>query len=228
MLTDQAVLDSLRFDHGRIFLKRFHVERTSEALALLGETAGEKVTKLYDQIETQYASVIHENQVMRLLFKFENGLQHIIELTEKSFYPTVPKVQLLSTNLQKSGRGSQNYKWQDRSFWNEVLKQKHSEADDVILTNKAGQITETSRCNLFLLDKKNQVVLTPTLDSGCINGVYRRFVMSTGTVLLPGLGSMKVIERDTDVNEIMNFSIYVANSVRDIRAAELLNTSSHQ
>ena len=56
--------------------------------------------------------------------------------------------------------------------------------DEVIFLNTAGHLCEAATANLFLV--KNGVVLTPSLDSGCLPGVMREVVLGlAGEIGLP-------------------------------------------
>ena len=48
---------------------------------------------------------------------------------------------------------------------------RHPEADDVVLVNEAGEVTETTIANIVA--RLEGTWCTPPLDSGCLPGVYR-------------------------------------------------------
>lgn len=217
--SESAVLDTLKFKDGKIFLKRFHQDRTFEALCFDHPLLkSEEVAKVYDHLEKQKLS---SNQLLRIHFQMEEKLHYHVEVIEKSFLPDTIRLQIITGPQQLAGRGKQNYKWSRRDFWEEVLKLKEASADDIISLNAKNQITETSRCNLFLYDLNEDLVFTPTLDSGCINGVYRRYVMQNKKIILPRLGEKKLIEKDFFAEDLKNLKIYVANSVREVKLAIL-------
>ena len=63
---------------------------------------------------------------------------------------------------------------------------------------------------------------TPPLASGCINGVYRRFVMNEGFINLPHWGRTEIKEYSILANDLSKYQLFVANSVRGVLPAELL------
>jgi branched-subunit amino acid aminotransferase/4-amino-4-deoxychorismate lyase len=56
------------------------------------------------------------------------------------------------------------------------LEMKERGLDDIILLNSAGYLAETHSSNLFWV--KDNAIFTPTLSTGCIEGVMRTFVMN--------------------------------------------------
>jgi len=216
-----SILDTLKFKDQKIFLKEFHAQRTHEALGFKGiETSLEKIYERYDEIEKKYVSLVQPNQILRLSFHGAHEVQ--IEVVEKTPFPTSPVVEVVSTFVNPSGLGEQNFKWTARDQWQYLLSLKNPAADEVIAVNDKGQITETSRCNIFCFDPITRFAVTPALDSGCINGVYRRFAIANGVIELPGLGRTKVVEKNILASEIKNYSLFLANSVREVLPAKIL------
>ncbi|MBI4040887.1 MAG: aminotransferase class IV [Deltaproteobacteria bacterium] len=57
------------------------------------------------------------------------------------------------------------------------LEAKHEKAEDALLENDKGQLTECTRSNLFLI--KDGKLHTPSLDSGILRGLTRELVIQT-------------------------------------------------
>ena len=89
-------------------------------------------------------------------------------------------------------------------------------ADDVILVNERGELTETCIYNLYL--QLNGELVTPARESGLLAGTYRRLMLETGKAR----ESVLTVE---DLNRAE--AIYVSNSVRGLLPAELLNQVKH-
>jgi branched-subunit amino acid aminotransferase/4-amino-4-deoxychorismate lyase len=220
--SDQAVLDTLKFTNQKIFLKELHAERSFEALQLLNTQIDRiAIFEIYDQIESEFGLKLKSLEMLRLIFRNTKLLTYEAQVVSKTLWPQWPQLQLMVEPKQVSGLGYPNYKWVQREFWTDILKQKNQLAHDVICMNEHHQITETSRCNLFFYDAKTDIVFTPFLQTGCINGVYRRFVMQTHQIQLPDRGFKQVIEFDIDYKKIAAYEIYVANSVREVVKTEL-------
>lgn len=223
----ETVLDTFIFEQGGIFLKDHHQQRSYEALKIINpEIAADQVDQIYKKIEKEFSPRSTDQNLFRLLLAIDQGqLIYQIEVKPKFFFPENPKLQIMSALRVPAGLGKQNYKWNHRDFWKNAMTFKSPAADDLIFFNQNDQVTETSRGNLFFFDVFHNVVWTPSLSSGCINGVYRRYVMNKGHIQLPGVNQdQKVIEKDIHLNQVNSFQVYVANSVRKVLKASLIST----
>lgn len=218
------VLDTLKFKDSKIFLKKFHVQRSYEACALVDpQTQLVEIKQIYDQLESQYSAELTQTNILRIEFNPLDLLNFEVSVIEKSKLPEILTLELMRTALQTPGLGSQNYKWSQREQWDHILKSKNPKADDVICVNLKNEVTETVRCNLFFYDTNRDLVLTPPLHAGCINGVYRRYVIESGSIMLPELGSKKIRVENILSYEIIKYQIFAANSVREVMKANLLH-----
>lgn len=55
---------------------------------------------------------------------------------------------------------------------------RHPDADDVLLVNRRGELTESTRANLVV--RRHDRLLTPPLESGLLPGVYRQALLARG------------------------------------------------
>lgn len=224
--TKDTVLDTFIFEKGRIFLKSYHEQRSYEALKLQNPQLNlNSVSQIYEKIEKEFSCSTKQN-LFRLLLEFtKEQLVYQIEEKPKSSFSENPRLQIMNQLKVPMGLGKQNYKWNHRDFWENAMTFKSHEADDLIFLNQNDEVTETSRCNLFLFDAANAVVWTPSLSSGCINGVYRRYVMDQKWIQLPDVRQpQKVFEKDIHFSQVNQFQVYVANSVRKVLKASLILT----
>ncbi len=212
------VMDTLIIKDGGIFLRLFHEERTFEALQFLNlGVKRPQVDAIYSEIEEQHRSL--DGRVLRIIFSHTLPLSYTVEPRELETLPAPVK---LSQVPAPEFSGASRFKWEDRSRWNELLPRKHPEAHDILAVNKRGQLVETSRCNIFAYEGERDLVLTPPVSSGCINGVYRRFVLSEGAIELPDIGRKVVVEEDIPVERISDYKLFVANSVRAVLPAAFI------
>lgn len=80
--------------------------------------------------------------------------------------------------------------------------------DECILTNHVGQISEGLSSNIFIV--KNDGLITPTLDSGCVNGVMRNYLV--------GLVGHEIIERNVEVEELLDADeILMTNAIKGVQ-----------
>ena len=94
----------------------------------------------------------------------------------------------------------------------EQARQRHPHADDVLLVNDTGQITETTIANVAV--KLDGVWVTPPVASGCLPGVYRKVLLEEGTIH----------EREIGLDDLRRCDgIALLNSVRLWRSAFLID-----
>ncbi len=74
---------------------------------------------------------------------------------------------------------------------------KDNSLDDSIILNEQNNIVEFTSGNLFLI-LDNQII-TPSLNSGCINGIIRKKILSFNSFL-----DFKIIEKDVKKSDLLN------------------------
>lgn len=216
-----SILDTFIIVQGKIYLKSFHVQRSFEAYQLVFPHSTDLLAgleKIYNEIETRCSH--GESEMMRLSLSTKMKEQYEIEIVKKLTLPQPVRLEVITSLRQPAGRGKQNYKWSNRDRWVQLCNAKQTDADDIIAVNELGQLTETSRFNLFIFDSGLDQVITPSLDSGCINGVFRRYALSEKSIDLPKMGKKILIEKDISYSELESsqnfFKVYVANSARGV------------
>ena len=86
--------------------------------------------------------------------------------------------------------------------------------DECILTNHSGHVCEGLSSNVFIV--KDYKLITPSLDSGCINGVMRNYII--------WLTANNVIEREIEAEELYDAEeILLTNAVKGIQWVRELN-----
>lgn len=206
MLTNN-VLDTLKTINSKILYKEHHIDRTYEAfLHLKKDISRDQLEKIYNEIENKYP-----NENLRLVFSTEK-LTHYEVQTYKAEELSVPvKLEVKTVHLPAS-----QFKWENREQWQQLFQNKAKHADDVLIITENGFLRETCRFNVFVFDKENNCYLTPQLNTGCINGAFRRHC------LLSGLNDLDVIEKNIAIHDLNKYEIFVGNSVRGILKSQPL------
>jgi len=89
--------------------------------------------------------------------------------------------------------------------------------DDMLICNPNGNIVESSHSNIFII--KDQVIYTPPLTEGCINGIMRRFLLEKEeTVGMPVREKIITTAVLADADEV-----FLTNAVRGIQPVESVN-----
>lgn len=219
VLVRPQVLDTFKLNRDGIYLKALHISRTLNALRSVGNySANELIVEIYETIEKNKTADF--DQRIHLVISSED-LSHQFSAEPLTTMTEPVLLQVVHTLRQPSGRGQQNFKWQSRIYWNEILRAISTPATDAISLNEYDHMVETSRFNLFFFDPKKDLVYTPALASGCIAGVYREWVMSRGEIGLPNLGIKSIQESEIHFSEVNQFQLFLANSVRGVLSAGL-------
>jgi len=216
MTSSLFIIDTFRIAQRENPLLPFHIQRTFEALQLIHATVTfEQIKKLYLPFEI---ATSNPDQKCRLVIDPQTVTVIKSEITPIDLLDHEIKLELATHRHQTPGLGLQNYKTTDRKYWDDNLSLKWPGIDDIIGINSLSQITETSRFNLFI--KMQDLVFTPTLNSGCVNGCLRRSVLKNGFIEI-NHKSYALIEKDFYVDDLKNCEIYVGNSLRGITKARL-------
>jgi branched-subunit amino acid aminotransferase/4-amino-4-deoxychorismate lyase len=216
----QKILDTFKIENGEISYKTQHCERTFDALLFLNFSFTiEKIFEIYEKIENQY-SKLDENKVFRLTLDPQDLENPSVEIRNLDLLPEV--VSLHTQKITESLKKDRQFKWADRSYWDDLLKNLPAGFQDVVLYDQNENAIETARCNLYLYDAIRDLVVTPKLEVGCLNGVLRRALLAEGAVDLPKLGYKNIIEENIKLSELKKASnLYIGNAVRGLLKAQV-------
>jgi hypothetical protein len=210
------ILDTFRISQRENDFLSFHIQRTLEAIQIYHPAVKlEDLSKIYEPFRLVTSN---HDQKCRLVIDPQTISLIESEITAIDLLNDEIKLEFATQKNQKAGLGIQNYKTTDRSYWENNIKFKRPDSDDIIGINYLNQVTETSRFNLFI--KRQDLVFTPTLHSGCVNGCLRRLVLKNGFIEI-NQKKYKVSEKDFTVNDLKNADLYVGNSLRGITKAVL-------
>lgn len=214
------VLDTLIIEDSKIVFKDLHLARTQETFRYLNINADQDIENCYNAIETLYADKAQNNECLRIIFLQTLPLSYKVEIKRKQQLSTAIKLNLVKLKNQIGPEAA--FKWENREHWNLLFKDKSNEADDILVVNTKSDIVETSRFNIFCYDELSNMIFTPPLESGCLNGVFRRFVLNQGFINLASLGNKQLVEKNIKFDELNRYQLYVGNSVRGALNAHLL------
>ena len=215
---DFKVLDTLLLTKNGFTYLDDHIERTSKALKYY--KAENDVANLYKEIQKQLLAEIDHTKSYRVSFEFpiESNLavsavvmRYLEYHHENKFYKLEKKY---SNKINDS-----IFKINDRTTWNNLFNAKSSSADDIVVINSDGHLTETSLFNLFY--KVNGQIYTPPLTDGCINGVFRSHLLKKGYIEIDSI-KYQLSARSLHDSELSTVDIYVGNSVRGLFKAVVL------
>ena len=215
--TEIKVIDTFKISASGIHLKKYHIQRSIEAFKELGATTSEFLLRsMYQQIEERNFHLKSEMKA-QITFDASDLKKSVCDISEIEPLPAALTLEISKNYFQLSGRGLQNFKISKRDYWVQLMKSAH--CFDVIGINQDDCVTETSRFNLFL--RSENILFTPTLESGCINGAFRRSLIDAGFYKY-GENTFLIKEKDILSSEIKNYEIFVGNSLRGMHKAILI------
>lgn len=220
------ILDTLSIQNSEITYKKYHLARTQEAFQFLNVSStnsalNKKLADCYNSIEQSFAEKIQSDECLRIIFSIGKSFNYKTEV--KKIEKLNTEIKLACVHLRSKPRPESAFKWENREFWNLLAQQKPATADDILLINLNSYVVETSRFNIFCYDSTSQLAYTPRLESGCLNGVYRRYALDEGSITLPGFGKVKLTEKNISFTELRKYKLYVGNSVRGILQAHFFH-----
>lgn len=210
------IIDTFRLSNHENPLLSFHIDRTFEAVRFFHpDLKKNEIIKMYLPFQMTKSK---EDQKCRFMIDPQNVQLVQTEITSLDSLPDKIKLELATHRNQKDGTGLQNFKTSHRQYWDDNMSLRWPGADDVVGINQLGQVTETSRFNLFI--QTQHKFYTPSLNSGCVNGCLRRFYLNQGFIEINQI-KYSLEEKDFFVDELKNVEIFVGNSLRGITKAHL-------
>lgn len=215
---DFKVLDTLLITKNGFTYLDDHIDRTAKALKHYKST--NDVPLIYKELEKQLLNKIDPTKSYRVSLEFpiESNLTADSVIVCHLEYYHENKVY----SLQKKYSSQINdsiFKINDRTAWMNLFSSKSEDANDIVVINTEGYLTETSMFNLYY--KLNNQIYTPPLSDGCINGVFRSHHLKKGFIEIDSI-QYKISERSLHESEISAVDIYVGNSVRGLFKATVL------
>ena len=93
--------------------------------------------------------------------------------------------------------------------------------DDVLMLNTSGNIIESSNSNLFVI--KDNTLLTAPLSEGCVDGVFRRFILAVAQKNNIPLCEQIITENDVQSAD----EIWCTSAIRAITWVQQINEKSY-
>lgn len=208
------IVDTLAFSDGISYLPE-HIERTFLAFRdQMVQIDMYQVQNLYQKIEQELSEKIKTADTHKVRVIFNKDLTYRLEIT-----PLEKKSDAVVLQLMAFDKFLPQFKTIERSTWDNILKNKSAEADDVLVVNTQGHVVEASIYSVFY--KKGDEFFTPPISDGGIHSVYRAHHVKKSSITLDDR-TFKLSERSLPTSELESVELYVANSVRGLKKASLL------
>ena len=213
----ENIIDTFRCTNNEILYKDLHIDRVVNSFNFFHFLVDvKKILKLYDQIEIQTPN----DRRVRVEFTVKSDFKTEITTSAFQAMPSPVKLTPALFGQQLSGEGIGNLKTTDRSYWEKNLRTLPEEAldCDILGLNDQMMVTETSRFNLFVFD--GQQFFTPSLESGCLRGVFREHCFLDDGIMYQDF-KYPLLEKNFSLDELKNYQIFVGNSLQGLLPARL-------
>ncbi len=200
---DFQLLETLRWEPGRGFVRlRAHLRRLARSADHFRRPCN--LTAIRSKLRALSRTLPPRPHRVRLLLSADGTAE--VEAAPLDPQSRPRRVVLASSPSPVLDNPFVVHKSTARSLYEQARQQARvrvPEADDVLLTNERGEVTEATIANL-VLDLNGQRV-TPPLASGLLPGVYRQWLLDTGKVA-------EQVVRPADVRAAR--TVYLVNSLR--------------
>jgi len=222
-----GLFETMKVTEGRICLEAYHFERFFSGLQLLQFVIPPSLTAghVRDQvIELCKKNDCTDSARVRLSAYRGNGglyedtaLQYIIESWPLAGMHPFDETGLIAgvyPHAQKSCDTFSNLK--SANYLPYVMAARYATANrwnDCLVLNQYGRVADATIANLFITT--NNIILTPSLSEGCVNGVMRRHLLQQ----LPSLpGNYEVREQELTIEDVLQADeVFLTNAIRGIQ-----------
>lgn len=206
-----------------------HWKRISAALSLLAMERSDFFTSDFMKAEIgrliKKAKAFKENRIRITFWRkpgglytpVDNGFEFLIEVTplEDYGYPLNDKGLIIGIHYQfpkSASKLSQIKSINCQPLIMAGIYRQQKIWDEALITNDKGLIIESISSNVFCI--KNDILITPALDSGCVDGVMRRQVIDIAADNKYGImeieGFTETVLEDAE-------EIFITNAIRGIQ-----------
>ncbi len=172
----EGVFETMRAHEEKILFLEYHLQRLSRGLKTLGLSwpVGQRA------IEMKLREVLHRHHLKEArvrLTVWREGLQTRSTIICQSIEQSYSHAWRAIISSLRHCRGVfPSIKSLDYSLFHQAYKEAMAGGwDEAILLNSRGELVEGSRTNIFLVCR--DILYTPPMHSGCLNGVARQVVM---------------------------------------------------
>ena len=214
------IIDTFLCRQHKILFKDLHIKRVVDSFRYFECPLDlETLQKLYDEFENDIEVVPDGDLKIRVEFSLSPNFEFKTDVVTMDQLDVPFELVPAKVGEQKAGLGIGNFKTTARVYWDQNQNLiKKSNGQDVLGINEYGKVTETSRFNLFF--QTGDQMFTPTLQSGCLDGVFRRHCLNQGYVEFENK-KYPLREKDFTLTEIKGLTVWVGNSVRGLLHANL-------
>lgn len=208
IIQGKGVFETMRVFGGNILALELHLERFTKGLNFYKLNLPYSKKKICILLHETLRINKFKDARIRLAVWKENSRNRISIIAQKLSNKKPEAYKIIISSFQHPGRKRSYLKSLDYFIFREAYQEALEKgADEAILLNKNGEVVEGSRSNIFFI--KDNILYTPTLVSGCLNGIMRGLVLKKAKEL-------RVSTKETNISlqQLMNCDeAFLTNSV---------------
>lgn len=231
-----GLFETLKYKNGSLILLDEHLARLWKGMKLMKFELPRLFTP--DKLESETLALISKNKlasarVRITVFRGNGGLFDPVNLHPNYLIEALP---LPENNGQWNENGLHLCLYEDIKKQTDVFSQlkhnnflpyvmgslfaKEMKCNDALLLNTESNLADSTIANVFII--KNNLIYTPPLTDGCIDGIMRNTVIRTLRLL-----HYQVIESSIQPEFLLDAEeIFLTNSIYNMRWASLINNHS--
>jgi len=192
VLYGDGIFEGIRFYHRKAFLLDAHLTRLAQSAAVLQLTLPYCRQDIQQAIEESIKRNPSEHGYLRIVVTRGEGSLGIdpASCSKSNMFIITDKLSDTDSSVNKSGIRLMISSWRripndsldsrikSLNYLNQILARldaKNANADEAILLNHAGFVTEASAENIFII--KNKRLITPPASDGALDGVTRKLIL---------------------------------------------------
>lgn len=232
LLYGDGVFDTFRVFNKKAFMINEHINRLFNSAEMMGIMPQFSKEQVKEMVKDAYNKSSFDDAFIRIIITCGVGEQGIgslcepnviIMVTQREFIP-LKQVNAVISEIRRTNKNSINPKIKSLNYGNLVLaaiNAKKLGADEAILLNESGKVAEATTSNVFIV--KNGKIITPSIESGILEGITRKAVIENFPVTEKSLSPKEIMSAD----EV--FLTGTANFVTIVKSVNnrLFNTSAY-
>lgn len=211
-----GLFETMRAYQGKFFCLDKHIKRLIESSKIINLNIDKKINFAKIIEFTLKENPPHQNSYVRLsVWQQASGISILVAV--KEYFPLEEKYHFgFKTIISKKVIQNEfsifsKIKSMNRLVYQLAQKEANSKGlDEALILNTKGFLTEGSRTNIFLI--KNNVLFTPSLESGCLAGITREVVLELAKKI-----GLEIYEKEILPKQIFEVDeVFLTNSLIEI------------
>jgi branched-chain amino acid aminotransferase len=209
--------ETIRLYHNSIPLWNLHLARIIETLKFLSLDINVDFESLYQNL-IQLAQINHVTDGKIKIVFYRESFGAYIPSDNKTFYLVTIEPITSSFDLNEKPPIFKNfiiypsnftkYKTLNKTEWTQAgIWCKQYKHHSCVLINSNGRIADSLYANLFLI--KNNVIYTPSLEEGALDGVCRKAVLNTAKKY-----GIEIFEEKLSIEDYLKNEVFFTNALR--------------